>query len=726
MLDTLVTQEGTMTGFSPVTIRNKNLGRVMQMLARQYTRPKDAVIRELLANGIDSHRKAGQSRPVLITLPTQNRSFLTIRDYGTGLDLSQMLETFCEFAETTKENDPEAIGFFGIGSKSPLAVADQFTVKAIKDGRAHQVLFVVQNGSPEHKVLDLGPTDEPNGVSVTVPTRPEELRQWKQAARSVLYWQDADSFELARPLEDLHNVAEEIIDEFSTANVRRLSVSHLTMVRMGGIGYEIPHSMIAHPHHRHGLVIQASPKTFELTPAREAIEDTAENRRKLKEVLERWDTIIEKELVHYFAQASTLAELYAISIQTPSFLRESTNVQKWYEQRMEEILPNSSSKQAVSSSGRRHTLHHIEKKVIAHNATYTIQQRRTRRKTGHGYEHEDYVTCDAQKGFTGTEFVELVLGKKSEKIHRVQNLFLDRPGGQLDAKEDKVLRDWMRLVLAKKEGERDHQVVVWDTSNPIHQATFNAKKNVSRWLDIEQMRQEVKTVRQQQPAVEKDPTLRVFTYINEHRQETATLHPDKAIEHLRDQLPVLITRKELERMIFSWRHQPEDRQLWSNAMLIAKGSRKAEQVSKMLGGIEVVESDQAPRVLKERQKQKLHEENRRQIKHAEAVFNALSVSEQEAALDGFAMTNGHRENLRQVLREELPKSIREALEPMIAAAQSPRNHREAAKTLSRSGSASVPDIPGPQDSMPLTWELLKKTNPSPELLAGVISLDHRG
>lgn len=728
MLDTLVTQEGTMTGFAPVTIRNKNLGRVMRMLARQYTRPKDAVIRELLANGLDSHRKAGQTRPVLTSLPTQNRNLLTICDYGTGLDLEQMLGTFCEFAETTKEEDQEAIGFFGIGSKSPLAVADQFTVKSVKDGHAYQVLFIVQNGSPERKVVDLGPTDEPNGVMVIVPTRPEELTQWENAARRVLYWQDADSFELAHPLKGLDNFADNLVEEFSTPNVKRMSTGRPTMVRMGGIGYDIQHGMLPNMDCASGLMIQASPKTFELTPAREAIEDTAENRRKLAEAITRWNKVVEIEMEQRFAQATTLAELYVILNQAPEYLHYSNDVLERYKQRMEEILPRSTAGTHLHR-GLIVPSRSNPEQVSAQSTCYLIQERRVHHRDGlYGYKHENYVSCVPDTKFFGDEFVEILLGKKPEGLVFHHNLFLDRPGAQLTPSEDKILRDWMRLVLARRENSdhTEYRVVVWDTSSPAHRATFDAESRVEQWLDIEQLRAEVKAAHGKEPKSDKPAELRIFTRIERDEQRTRASSIEEIRELAQSRLPVLLTRQQMEELVSSWHRGSSSSTDWGEAFYIVKGSRTTDSVSKLLGGIEIVDVEQAQKILKARRAQKDHECARRQIEQATKVFDELDETQKAAAVDGQAMTGQHRVNLRRVLQNDADEKVRVRLEPMLRAAQSPKEHRDAVKVLSAHGQLPTSGIALVQDSMPLCWELLKKACPSPELLTAVLNLDRRG
>ena len=56
------------------------------MFAGIYSDPIRAIIRELIANGIDSHKMAGcPDRPVKVTLPSRLDEMFAVRDYGVSM-----------------------------------------------------------------------------------------------------------------------------------------------------------------------------------------------------------------------------------------------------------------------------------------------------------------------------------------------------------------------------------------------------------------------------------------------------------------------------------------------------------------------------------------------------------------------------------------------------------------------------------------------------------------
>lgn len=106
----------------------------MDILAKLYTHPETAVVREYVANAVDAHIKANVTVPVEVTLPTPDTPTLVVKDYGEGLDMHDILAIYGNFGVSDKRNSNDFIGGFGIGSKSGLAVSDKIYVESIKDG----------------------------------------------------------------------------------------------------------------------------------------------------------------------------------------------------------------------------------------------------------------------------------------------------------------------------------------------------------------------------------------------------------------------------------------------------------------------------------------------------------------------------------------------------------------------------------------------------------------
>lgn len=116
------------------TISQDDVNLIMDILAKLYAYPETAVVREYVANAVDAHIKANVTVPVEVTLPTNSKPTLTVKDYGEGLDMHDILAIYGNFGVSDKRNSNDFIGGFGIGSKSGLAVSDKIYVESIKDG----------------------------------------------------------------------------------------------------------------------------------------------------------------------------------------------------------------------------------------------------------------------------------------------------------------------------------------------------------------------------------------------------------------------------------------------------------------------------------------------------------------------------------------------------------------------------------------------------------------
>lgn len=152
-------------------------GIILDSLIRIYTNPYVAALREYLSNALDSHREAGQTRPVEVSLPTELSPMLIIEDWGTGMD-SETLDQYGQFGWSTKRDSNDDIGGFGLGSKVGLALTAQYTVRSVKDGKLSlAVIGRDADGNPEMSFITVDEdTDLPNGVKITIPT--SEHRQF--------------------------------------------------------------------------------------------------------------------------------------------------------------------------------------------------------------------------------------------------------------------------------------------------------------------------------------------------------------------------------------------------------------------------------------------------------------------------------------------------------------------------------------------------------------------
>lgn len=154
-----------------------------------YSDKIKAVIRELSTNAYDSHVDAGNaSRPFDVHLPTDIESWFSVRDYGTGMSKEKIETLYTTYFDSDRNTSNDFTGALGLGSKSPFAYTDSFTVESYYNGEKYiYTCFVNDSGQPQVSLLFESETDQPNGVEVKFPISNSDFREFYSKAESVFY-----------------------------------------------------------------------------------------------------------------------------------------------------------------------------------------------------------------------------------------------------------------------------------------------------------------------------------------------------------------------------------------------------------------------------------------------------------------------------------------------------------------------------------------------------------
>lgn len=163
--------------------------KVFEMFATQiYSDNYVAICRELVANAVDADP---DRNPPQVTLPTALNPTFTVTDQGTGMSRSFMLNSYLAYTTSTKSNDNDQIGGFGIGSKAPFAYCDQFTIRTVHEGTLGLYsVYRDEEGIPCITELASTPTNEPSGTSVSFPVNPDDCLKFEEAASRALRFFD--------------------------------------------------------------------------------------------------------------------------------------------------------------------------------------------------------------------------------------------------------------------------------------------------------------------------------------------------------------------------------------------------------------------------------------------------------------------------------------------------------------------------------------------------------
>jgi len=158
-----------------------------------YSDPIKAFIRELSTNAHDSHVKAGKRDvPFEVHLPNDLEPFFYVKDFGTGLSPEQICGQdgiYITFCDSDKVTSDDFTGCLGLGSKSPLAHTDNFTVESNYNGTKYAyAVYTDDEGNPSLAELGQAPTDEPNGLKVELGIEAKDFETIYGKTADVLSW----------------------------------------------------------------------------------------------------------------------------------------------------------------------------------------------------------------------------------------------------------------------------------------------------------------------------------------------------------------------------------------------------------------------------------------------------------------------------------------------------------------------------------------------------------
>lgn len=245
-----------------------NISSMIQNLSNMYKNPAYAVLREWIANAIDSVNQAyhdgeidDTKHTIHIRLPNHNDRTLSITDYGLGMSRKHLIDHALNYGNSTKRDNTDQIGKFGLGFNSGLALASQFTVTTVRGGKKTHGFMSLGDSTTgvEYFASNEMDTDEENHTEVSVLV-PENIhtRAVMLACAEVLTGHPSKYFVIdessAREFETIGDISElyykglaatQLTDAIWSNNPPRI-IDRSCRVVIGGIVYPIEQQLIEH------------------------------------------------------------------------------------------------------------------------------------------------------------------------------------------------------------------------------------------------------------------------------------------------------------------------------------------------------------------------------------------------------------------------------------------------------------------------------------------------
>lgn len=173
----------------------KTTAAAFQMLSSGlYSNKIRAVVRELSSNAVDAHTMVqNHERPIEVKLPNNLDSQFYVKDFGPGLSDNAIMNMYTRYFDSSKQASNDFIGGFGVGSKSPFAYTDAFTVESRHDGmRRLYTAFIGEENTPQIAQIGTFPMEEgeTTGLTVSMPVKPQDFNSFEREAMDLFQWFD--------------------------------------------------------------------------------------------------------------------------------------------------------------------------------------------------------------------------------------------------------------------------------------------------------------------------------------------------------------------------------------------------------------------------------------------------------------------------------------------------------------------------------------------------------
>ena len=161
-----------------------------------YSNPIGSVVREITSNCFDSHKEAGVNEAVIVKLTKENTDFyISFIDNGMGMSRDRITNVYAQYFNSTKRNDNNQIGGFGIGGKTPLAYAESFFLITRYAGVKYTYSIRKGTDSPVLDLLSKEKTAERNGTIVKIPVKGSDVNTFEREINRQLFYFENVIFE---------------------------------------------------------------------------------------------------------------------------------------------------------------------------------------------------------------------------------------------------------------------------------------------------------------------------------------------------------------------------------------------------------------------------------------------------------------------------------------------------------------------------------------------------
>ena len=301
--------------FEEIGFSIKSSAKVFDILRNSlYSNKVACVIREYSCNAKDAHTlNNNQERPINIALPSYLEPTLVIRDFGPGLSHKDVFNVFVVYGESTKQNDNNTVGHFGIGAKSCFAYSPTFQVTSYHGGfKSIYNAYLSEDDCGKMALLVREESNEETGIEISVTIQEKDISQFIREAQNLFrFWK-------VKPIvsgnssykEDVPEFHLERADSWGFRKVER-NANNISYIVMGGVPYVFNSSYVSGAPDVHknlidkNLVLFANIGDIDIAASRETAQATNKTSKWIINKLAEIENEVRAEIENKLSAATT-------------------------------------------------------------------------------------------------------------------------------------------------------------------------------------------------------------------------------------------------------------------------------------------------------------------------------------------------------------------------------------------------------------------------------------
>ena len=186
------------------TIDTSNQMIVSILRDRLYSNKIGAVCREVASNSRDANREAGrENTPIKITIGNDNslledeKVYVSFEDSGIGINPDRIENVFLKYGSSTKRDNNNQTGGFGIGAKTPFAYNNEFLIETVSDFQGsrkkhiYQAIILNEGGVESSQLILISEeeTKEKTGTKIIVPIKLDDRQRFeRELISATCFW----------------------------------------------------------------------------------------------------------------------------------------------------------------------------------------------------------------------------------------------------------------------------------------------------------------------------------------------------------------------------------------------------------------------------------------------------------------------------------------------------------------------------------------------------------